>query len=98
MPFEKNKPTFFYPYLILLDELTLIADNSILLRFPLTCRVVFTTCRQVNNSIVRLNSPSDTLTGAIVTTFQNIWKATHSDVNSVETDNEVRTIITTQNG
>ncbi len=30
--------------------------------------------RQVNNSIVRLSSPSDTLAGAIVTTFQNIGK------------------------
>ena len=28
--------------------------------------------RQTNNSIIRLSSPSDTLAGAIVTTFQNI--------------------------
>ncbi|MES2519164.1 MAG: outer membrane beta-barrel family protein [Bacteroidota bacterium] len=30
--------------------------------------------RQTNNSIIRLSSPSDTLAGAIVTTFQNIGK------------------------
>jgi ferric enterobactin receptor len=30
--------------------------------------------RQTNNSIIRLSSPSDTLAGAIVTTYQNIGK------------------------
>jgi ferric enterobactin receptor len=37
--------------------------------------------RQTNNSILRLSSPSDTLVGAIVTTFQNIGKQQTFGVN-----------------
>ena len=37
--------------------------------------------RQVNNSIIRLSSPSDTLAGAIVSTFQNIGKQQTFGVN-----------------
>ncbi len=37
--------------------------------------------RQTNNSITRISSPSDTLIGAIVTTFQNIGKEQTTGVN-----------------